>query len=53
MSVYQEPTTIENVAIGSCVRPTNVLVNHLLDSVCPKSECSDVDRAILVASLGG
>lgn len=33
--------------------PKVVSLTSLLDRVCPKVACSDVDRAILGASLGG
>ena len=33
--------------------PKIVSLTALLDRVCPKAACSDVDRAILGASLGG
>lgn len=33
--------------------PASCMVARLLERLCPTEKCSDVDRAILGASLGG
>lgn len=44
------------IKVGKCQfdqDPASHIVSQLLDRVCPSNQCSDVDRAILGASLGG
>jgi hypothetical protein len=46
-------TTSESINLHWTTEPRLTLVSQLLDRLCPSHECSDVDRAILGASLGG